>query len=128
MQLCAVQPAKPVVRKFITDHTDYYTHDKLFQVFRWTDCNAFDAMVAAHRRARTLKFHNLKEGVPDSMHPFVNGPLSSYMDYLKGGRKDEGRSSDKDPVVARTEEYWTHALSGPVSRPRSAANAPAPPA
>jgi hypothetical protein len=101
----------PVVRKFITDHTDYYTHDKIFQLFRWTDCHAFDAMVAAHRKAGTLKFHNLNEGVPDSMHPFVNGPLGSYMDHLKGGRKDEGRSSDKDLVVARTEEYWTRACS-----------------
>lgn len=101
----------PVVRKFITDHTDYYTHDKIFQLFRWTDCHAFDAMVAAHRKAGTLKFYNLNEGVPDSMHPFVNGPLGSYMDHLKGGRKDEGRSSDKDLVVARTEEYWTKARS-----------------
>ena len=43
------------------------------------------------------------------MHPFVNGPLGRYMDHLKGGRKDEGRSSDKDLVVARTEAYWTQA-------------------
>jgi hypothetical protein len=63
-------------------------------------------MVAAHRMAGSLKFYNLNEGVPDSMHPFVNGPLGSYMDHLKGGRKEQGRSSDKDLVVTRTEEYW----------------------
>lgn len=97
----------PVVRKFIADHAAYYTQDKIFQLPRWTDCHAFDAMVAAHRKAGTLKFYNLNEGVPDSMHPFVNGPLGSYMDHLKGGRKDEGRSSAKDLVVNRTEEYWT---------------------
>ncbi len=99
----------PVVRKFILDHTDYYTHDKIFTLTRWTDCHAFDSMVAAHRKAGDLKFYNINEGVPDSMHPFVNGPLGRYMDHLKGGRKDEGRSSDKDLVVARTEEYWTKA-------------------
>ena len=99
----------PLVRKFITDHTDYYTHDRIFQLVRWTDCHAFDAMVAAHRMAGSLKFYNLNEGVPDSMHPFVNGPLGSYMDHLKGGRKEQGRSSDKDLVVTRTEEYWTRA-------------------
>ena len=97
----------PLVRKFISDHVAYYTQDTIFQLSRWTDCHAFDAMVAAHRKAGTLKFYNLNEGVPDSMHPFVNGPLGSYMDHLKGGRKDEGRSSAKDLVVSRTEEYWT---------------------
>ncbi len=101
----------PLVRKFITDHTDYYTHDRIFQLGRWTDCHAFDAMVAAHRKAGSLKFYNLNEGVPDSMHPFVNGPLGGYMDHLKGGRKDDGRSSDNDLVVTRTEEYWSRARS-----------------
>jgi hypothetical protein len=96
-----------VVRKFILDHTDYYTKDKIFSLKRWTDCHAFDTMVAEHRKRASLQFYNINEGVPDSMHPFFNGPLGRYMDHLKGGRKEEGRSSDKDLVVTRTEEYWT---------------------
>jgi hypothetical protein len=99
----------PAVRQFIVDHTNYYTHDKIFTLKRWTDCHAFDTMVAEHRKLSDLQFYNINEGVPDSMHPFVNGPLGRYMDHLKGGRKEEGRSSEKDLVVERTEAYWTKA-------------------
>jgi hypothetical protein len=98
---------RPAVVDFIWKHTDYYTSDAIFTLPRWTDCHAFDAMVAQHRRRGDLAFHNINEGVPDSMHPFVNGPLGRYMDHLKGEeRKAAGRSSGKDLVVQRDEAYW----------------------
>lgn len=101
----------PLVRDFIRRHADYYSKDKIFTLARWTDCHAFDSMVAEHKKRGDLSFYNINEGVPDSMHPFVNGPLGRYMDHLKGGRKEEGRSRDSDLVVERKEAYWNRGNS-----------------
>jgi hypothetical protein len=39
-------------------------------------------------------------------HPLINGPLGKFMDHMKGGRKDSGKSLQKDLMVNRTEDYW----------------------
>lgn len=39
-------------------------------------------------------------------HPLINGPLGKWMDHMKGGRKDTGKSLDKDLMVNRSEAYW----------------------
>ena len=39
-------------------------------------------------------------------HPLINGPLGKFMDHMKGGRKDKGKSNAKDIMVNRTEDYW----------------------
>jgi hypothetical protein len=96
----------PLVRSFIFEHTEAYRSDKIFQLPGWTDCHIFDALVAKYSKANLLKFHNINEGVPQSMHPFINGPLGKYMDHMKGARKTTGKSYDSDLVVQRSERYW----------------------
>jgi hypothetical protein len=39
-------------------------------------------------------------------HPLINGPLGKFMDHMKGGRKEKGKSDKKDIMVNRTEGYW----------------------
>ena len=39
-------------------------------------------------------------------HPLINGPLGKWMDHMKGGRKDAGKSQKKDIMVSRNESYW----------------------
>lgn len=39
-------------------------------------------------------------------HPLINGPLGKWIDHMKGGRKETGKSSKKDIMVNRTEDYW----------------------
>ena len=39
-------------------------------------------------------------------HPLINGPLGKWIDHMKGGRKDTGKSLKKDLMINRTEEYW----------------------
>jgi hypothetical protein len=39
-------------------------------------------------------------------HPLINGPLGRFMDHMKGGRKEKGKSEAKDIMVTRTEAYW----------------------
>lgn len=96
----------PLVRSFIFEHTEAYRSDKIFNLPGWTDCHIFDALVAKYSRGGLLKFHNINDGVPHSMHPFINGPLGRYMDHMKGARKNTGKSYDSDLVVTRTEPYW----------------------
>lgn len=99
---------RPEVQKFIKEHSSYYTKDKVFSLPRWTDCHIFDRLVQEYSRDKRLQFYNLNEGIPDSMHPFINGPLGGYMDHLKGARKDGGQSYASDLVVKRDEAYWSN--------------------
>jgi len=39
-------------------------------------------------------------------HPLINGVLGKWIDHMKGGRKESGRSDKKDIMVNRTEAYW----------------------
>jgi len=39
-------------------------------------------------------------------HPLINGPLGKFMDHMKGGRKDQGKSKSSDIMVSRKEAYW----------------------
>jgi len=39
-------------------------------------------------------------------HPLINGPLGQWIDHMKGGRKNKGKSEKKDIMVNRTESYW----------------------
>ena len=39
-------------------------------------------------------------------HPLINGPLGKFIDHMKGGRKQKGKSDSKDIMVNRTEDYW----------------------
>jgi hypothetical protein len=78
-----------------------------FHQSRWHDCEGFDAIRKAMQRPDA--FVDLAAGLPDkTMHPYINSVLGKYFDHRKGPRK-EGRSTQKDLVVPRTEEYWKHA-------------------
>ena len=39
-------------------------------------------------------------------HPLINGVLGTWLDHMKGVRKQEGRSRAKDIMVNRSESYW----------------------
>jgi hypothetical protein len=90
------------VRQFINDHQDMYTSGRIFELPGWTDCHAFDYLL----KKSDIKSMDINEGIPPSMHPFVNGPLGTCMDHMKGARKREGKSRKSDLVVERQEEYW----------------------
>ena len=39
-------------------------------------------------------------------HPLINSELGKWLDHLKGARKKEGRSRNKDLMQSRQEAYW----------------------
>jgi hypothetical protein len=98
--------SNPLVREFIEEHEKMYTTGLIFNIRDgWTDCHAFDALIRIYQR-HGLMAVNINEGVPLSMHPFINGPLGHYMDNLKGPRKRQGHSYRSDLIIPRTEAYW----------------------
>ena len=40
-------------------------------------------------------------------HPLINTVLGTWMDHMKGDRKNTGKSLPKDMMVKRTKSYWT---------------------
>ena len=39
-------------------------------------------------------------------HPLINGVLGTWLDHLKGDRKQTGKSNQRDLMVKRGEKYW----------------------
>ena len=39
-------------------------------------------------------------------HPLINSEWGAWLDHLKGGRKDLGKSKRTDLLVKRSEPYW----------------------
>lgn len=100
----------PDCGRFFHAYTQMFLSGLIFVQRRWHDCEAFD--VVRHALNKPDAFHNLCPGIPKgTMHPFVNSVLGSYMDHKKGPRK-RSRSTVKDLVTARQEDYWTRQDNG----------------
>lgn len=82
---------------------------KTGEVFRFTqthDSFVIQQIVNAAVARGEIKVESLSGEGRSSHHPFVNSPLASRMDHLKGSRKVEGRSRPADLIKPRTEPYW----------------------
>ena len=58
----------------------------------------------AHDYSAEMYLREAKSG--GGGHPLINGVLGKWIDHMKGGRKDSGKSLKKDIMVNRTEAYW----------------------
>jgi len=75
----------------------------IFQLEEWHDSFVFDEV----RRRTQLKELNWSAGlIKGEGHPLINSIWGTFLDHLKGDRKNQGRSSLKDLKVKRTEAYW----------------------
>jgi len=75
----------------------------IFQQEEWHDSFIFDVV----RKQVPLNELNWSAGlIKGEGHPLINSEWGAYLDHLKGGRKDTGRSLLKDLIVKRTEAYW----------------------
>lgn len=79
-----------------------YTEDKLFKLRETHDSFVLQHVV---RSTKTWAKSLSGDGVKTS-HPMINGPLGQWFDHLKGERKKEGKSRERDLKVKRVEEYW----------------------
>ena len=86
-----------------------YDSGRLMTMSEWNDCWVFDEtrneVQATHPKWRQL---NWSAGlIKGEGHPLINTAWGAYLDHLKGKRKETGRSTAKDLIQPRTEDYWS---------------------
>ena len=102
----------PVCHQFLKEFERMYEDaDKgIFTLEEWHDSYVFGELLKkfkhfiAHDYSAEMYLKEAKSG--GGGHPLINGPLGKWIDHMKGGRKDTGRSLKKDIMVNRTEAYW----------------------
>ena len=86
---------------------ELYTQETLFTMPEYHDSFVLQQLVLAAVRANKMPHPASLSGDMGWSHPFVNGPLGSKMDHLKGPhRKTLGRSLPTDIRGRRSEDYW----------------------
>ena len=82
---------------------DEAENNGIFQMDEWHDSFVFDRV----RDRVPLNAWNWSEGlITGEGHPLINSMWGAYLDHLKGGRKQLGKSKRTDLLVKRTEPYW----------------------
>ena len=103
--LYAMNLRKPGTQMFLHRFQQYYddAENGIFKLEEWHDSFVFDAV------RKTIALSELdwsSQLITGEGHPLINSEWGAYLDHLKGGRKDQGRSPAKDLKVNRTEAYW----------------------
>jgi hypothetical protein len=105
---------KRICKDFLAEFEDMYedAENGIFRLEEWHDSYIFGAILHDYKRQNS-NVHDysanmyLKEAKSGGGgHPLINGPLGKFMDHMKGGRKDSGKSKKSDIMVNRTEDYW----------------------
>ena len=102
----------PVCHSFLEDFERMYedAENGIFTLEEWHDSYVFGEILKkykdfpSHDYSANMYLREAKTG--GGGHPLINGPLGKWMDHMKGGRKDQGKSKKTDIMVSRTEDYW----------------------
>jgi hypothetical protein len=103
--LYAMDLTSPRTRHFLSEFQRVYDHAEqgIFTMEEWHDSFVFDQV----RRGCVLQEHDwCSHLIAGEGHPLINSDWGAWLDHLKGQRKHQGRSLDKDLRVHRTEAYW----------------------
>ena len=104
----------PVCKLFLEEFERMYedAENGIFTLEEWHDSYVFGDILSRYkaRDPNVLDYSAemyLKEAkTGGGGHPLINGILGTWIDHMKGVRKQEGRSRAKDIMVNRTENYW----------------------
>lgn len=94
-----------ITQEFLTEFQRMYddAENGIFALKEWHDSFVFDAV----RHKFVMRELNWSAGlITGEGHPLINCEWGTYIDHLKGARKDQGRSRKSDLVVQRKETYW----------------------
>jgi len=102
----------PVCHEFMRDFEAMYedADNGMFTLEEWHDSYIFGEILKkytqfpSHDYSAEMYLREARTG--GGGHPLINGPLGKFMDHMKGGRKQRGKSDKKDIMVNRTEDYW----------------------
>ena len=80
----------------------------IFKLEEWHDSYVFEVALKKTQEIfpKTPVYNISGNLVNGEGHPLINSGLGAYLDHLKGGRKDLGKSKQKDLIIKRNEEYW----------------------
>lgn len=101
----AYDVTNPHHAEFMNSWRDFYVNNKIFELQEWHDCEVFDNIRRRLEKEGKIENYNLNINQVQA-HPFVNSILGTFMDHLKGGRKNAGRSYRADLKITRNEDYW----------------------
>ena len=104
----------PVCKLFLEEFERMYqdADNGIFTLEEWHDSFVFGHILNKYkaRDSNVLDYSAemyLKEAkTGGGGHPLINGVLGKWRDHMKGVRKNEGKSRQKDIMVNRTESYW----------------------
>ena len=105
--LYAMKLTSPRIQDFLKEFQRMYDDAEkgIFKLAEWHDSFVFDA-VRGKKKGQIVE-HNWSAGIiKGEGHPLINCEWGAYLDHLKGGRKQLGRSKPQDLRVKRTEGYW----------------------
>ena len=102
----------PVCHEFLKEFERMYedAENGMFLLDEWHDSYIFGEVLKmynqfpSHDYSADMYLREAKSG--GGGHPLINGPLGKWIDHMKGGRKDTGKSLKKDIMVNRKEAYW----------------------
>ena len=102
----------PVCHEFLKEFERMYedAENGMFLLDEWHDSYIFGEVLKmynqfpSHDYSADMYLREAKSG--GGGHPLINGPLGKWIDHMKGGRKDAGKSQQKDIMVNRKEAYW----------------------
>ena len=104
----------PMCIQFLAEFERFYedANNGIFELAEWHDSFVFghilnqlkpiDSNVLDYSAEMYLR--EAKSG--GGGHPLINGALGTWIDHMKGVRKQEGRSRRQDMMVTRKESYW----------------------
>ena len=102
----------PVCHEFLKEFERMYedAENGIFTLEEWHDSYVFGEVLKkyknfpSHDYSANMYLREAKTG--GGGHPLINGPLGKWIDHMKGGRKNTGKSKRSDIMVTRTEDYW----------------------
>jgi len=106
--LYAINLRDPITLHWLKQFQLAYDTGRLMTMKEWNDCWVFD-----QTRNEVLQQYpqwqllNWSQGlIRGEGHPLINTAWGSCLDHLKGRRKDQGRSSQRDLLRPRQEQHW----------------------
>ena len=97
----------PYHRRFMEAFREIYTTGNLFKLPETHDSYVLQHLVTVKAYSGHIPAPvSLSGAAVRTSHPAINGPLGAKIDHMKGPRKQEGRSRQRDLIVPRHEPYW----------------------
>jgi len=115
--LYAMKLSAHYIQQFLQEFQRVYDQAEgqggIFTMAEWHDSYVFDEV---RNRFPNMKQNNWSANLADLRprpgmskgegHPLINSDWGAYLDHLKGGRKQLGKSKRDDLRVQRNEPYW----------------------